>query len=64
MQLLLIFCRHGEKQLAKKLTFLLCSPPPQAGVKGKLGRLLGVFEVSSRASQRSLGTNINGTDED
>lgn len=31
-------------------------------MKGKLGRLLGVFEVSSRASQRTLGTYIIGTD--
>lgn len=31
-------------------------------MKGKLGRLLGVFEVSSHASQRTLGTYIIGTD--
>lgn len=38
--------------------------PPQAGVKGKLGRLLGVFEVSSHASLRTLSTHIIGTDKD
>lgn len=31
-------------------------------MKGKLGRLLGVFEVSSHASGRTLITDIIGTD--
>lgn len=54
IKLLLIFCKGVENQLFKKKS----PPPPQAGVKGKLGRLLGVFEVSSHASQMTLSTYI------
>lgn len=41
-----VLCVEIKEPPLKTFCFLFLNFTPQAGVKGKLGRLLGVFEVS------------------